>query len=177
MRSTRNIWPLAASISLSIALAGCAGAQGEFPTLAKRNVETYYENGGESGGDEIPAPMPADSGLPEKLGNLLSQAEAGQADFEAALPLAKSRANAARGAETGGENWAQATTAISALNTSRNESATALADLDQLYADTLTAEELNPADADAIRQVHERVYEMVTAQTRQVEELTAMVGG
>lgn len=177
MRSRTNIWPVAASLSLSVIAAGCAGTEGEFPTLAKRNVETYYETGGDSGAGETPAPPPASNSLTEKLDGLLAQAKAGQTDFETALPLARSRADDARGAQPGGESWSQATTAISALDTSRSESATALADLDQLYADTLTAEELNPADADAIRRVHAQVYEMVEAQTRQVEALTASVGG
>jgi len=166
-----------ASVTLPVLASGCTSTEGEFPTLAKRNVETYYEQKSESDGDNPQPVLPASPALVGQLDDLLASAKAGQNDFDGALPLARSRANAARGAAVGGESWSQATTAISALNASRSESSTALADLDQLYAETLTGDALNVSDANAIRTVHEIIFAMVAAQTRTVDELTQMVGG
>ncbi len=169
---------LAAIVPLSLTVGACTSMEGEFPTLAKRNIETYYEQGGESRRTAFPQLPPTVSpALVSQLENLLAQANAGERDFRQALPLARSRANAARGSAVGGENWAQATTMISALNASRDRSTIALADLDQLYAEKLTAEQDNPAEADAIESVRQIVSDMVQAQTEQVDTLTALVGG
>ena len=179
IRTVRKSPGLYVSASLSAAgvvlATGCVSQQGEFPTLARRNIETVYA----SGALPTPAPVPvtpADPQLLDKLNILISRAEDGQQAFAQALSAARRSAAAARGGEVGGENWAVATTAISALESSRRDSAITLADLDQLYADSVT-DETNSIGADrAIYDTREKVMAIVAAQNAQIAELRSSIG-
>ena len=155
---------------------GCVSQTGEFPTLARRNIETVYVDG------ELPTPAPvpvtpADPDLLAKLKILLGRADDGQRTFAQALPEARRGVSAARGGAVGGESWAVATTAISALETSRRDSAVTLADLDRLYADSVT-DESNSIGADrAIYDAREQVMAIVAAQNAQIAGLRNGIGG
>ncbi len=170
---------IAAICTLSVTamlLGGCAMQEGEFPTLATRNVETYYD----SGEADAPRNTPKaglNSAIAAKVQDMRAKAEAGQRAFTAAYPAARQSALNARGAATGSESWAVATTRISALDASRNDSATVLADLDQLYSEQVTGETDSPATAAAINDARQSVYDMVQKQNSEIGALRAMIGG
>ncbi len=149
---------------------------GEFPTLATRNVEKYYASAESERQASTPA-APLNAAIAAQAREMLAKAQKGQRAFAEALPGARQSAMNARGAATGGESWAVATTRISALDASRGESAMALADLDQLYADQVTGEIDSPATAQAIGDARRTVHDMVQAQDSEIASLRAMLGG
>ncbi|WP_164119108.1 hypothetical protein [Sphingorhabdus sp. Alg239-R122] len=158
----------------ALILGGCAMQDGEFPTLATRNVEKHYASAESDRQASVPV-APLNTEIAAQARKMLAKAQKGQRAFAEALPGARQSAMNARGAATGGESWAVATTQISALDISRGESAMALADLDQLYADQVTGEADSPATAQAIGDVRSKVYDMVQAQDSAITALRAML--
>ena len=118
-------------------LAACAAPQGEFPSLAIREAERI--SGSAEPARPDPAPRPslqvADSANAE---DWLSSAKAAHADFLAALPAARSRIAAGRGANAGSDRWAEAQIALAGLQTARSRVNVAVTELDRLYVAALT---------------------------------------
>ena len=118
-----------APLFLAASVAGCAGNQGDFPSLLPRPVEQRSE---EVETPEPPAPAAADSAFAAQLAELLQQARAGDSAFNAALPAAERAVNAARQAAPASEPWVEAQRLISILDSARSPTSTALASLDEL---------------------------------------------
>ncbi|MBB3981276.1 hypothetical protein GGR44_000923 [Sphingobium fontiphilum] len=121
--------------SLALLLSGCAGAPGNYPSLAKRAVE-----GAPTASPSAPAvPAPADSALAAELARLTAQAQSGRDAFDGRYAGAERLARAASGSVISSEAWVSAQQAVSALESARNDSVSALASLDVLYVDRLSA--------------------------------------
>ncbi|MEJ7926157.1 hypothetical protein WG908_05215 [Sphingobium sp. AN641] len=159
--------------SLALLLSGCVGAQGGYPSLAKRPIE------GAPMAQPAPVvapPVAADPALAQEVARYAAQAQAGQSAFDARLDAADRAARAAAGAGVSSEAWVVAQQAISALEQARNDSVSALASLDVLYVARANAEADGKAVAggmDAIDTERAAALAMVDAQNDRIDALKA----
>ncbi|MBA2919437.1 hypothetical protein GON01_10280 [Sphingomonas sp. MAH-20] len=148
-------------------LAGCASA-GVGPSLAKRPIEDRDLS---EPVRQVAPPAPADASLKAQIDGLVARARAGQSGFAALLPKAESAASGA-GAD-GSESWVVAQELLSALESERAPSTTALAELDALIAERVKTgseaglTELQAADAE--------VGAIVEAQQRDLDRIRARI--
>jgi hypothetical protein len=117
--------------SIALFLSGCAGTLSGYPSLAKRSIENAPI--GEAAA--APAPVEADPALQAEVDKLAAQAQAGSAAFDRAWPAADRATRAAAGAAISSEAWVAAQQSVSALESARNDSVSALASLDVLYVE------------------------------------------
>lgn len=123
--------------SIALFLSGCAGTLTGYPSLAKRPIENAPV--GEAQTAPAPAPVEVDPALQAEVDRLTGQANAGVTAFDKAWPAADRATRAAAGSAVSSEAWVAAQLAISALETARNDSVSALASLDTLYVERSNA--------------------------------------
>ena len=122
------------ALAVSAMLASCAGApEGAYPSLAIRDIERV--SGTLAAPEPLPAPEPPATLL--RLDDLTDQASAAHARFLEAAPAA-GRLTQEAGA-VGTEGWARGQVALADLQAIRSQAMIALADLDRLYVDAVTA--------------------------------------
>lgn len=127
----RSALPLAA---FGVALCGCAGASGEYPSLAIRDAERV------AGTLEPVAPAPyvpppTPPATIDRLDALAADASAAHRAFLSEAPGARGAIEATRGSDAGAESWARAQVALAGLQAARSRAMIALADLDRLMVD------------------------------------------
>lgn len=127
---TRRLLPY-----LALLLSGCTGGQLTYPSLAKRPIESAPV----AQAAPPPAPVAADAQLTDQIARFMAQAETGRTGFDAAYAKAEKAARAASGSSVSSDAWVAAQVAISALETARNDSVSALASLDTLYVNRTSA--------------------------------------
>ena len=115
--------------ALALMLSGCASAPQNYPSLAKRPIESAPV----ADVAPPPAPQPADAALSAQIARYAEQADKGASAFDAAYAKADRLVGAARTAGVSSDAWVSAQVAISALDAARNDSVSALASLDTLY--------------------------------------------
>ena len=115
--------------ALALMLSGCASAPQNYPSLAKRPIESAPV----ADLAPPPAPQPADAALSAQIARYAEQADKGASAFDAAYAKADRLVGAARTAGVSSDAWVSAQVAISALASARNDSVSALASLDTLY--------------------------------------------
>lgn len=115
--------------ALALFLSGCAGAPQSYPSLAKRAVESAPV----AKISPPSAPVPADAALSAEIAKYVGQADKGAAAFDTAYAKADKAVRAASGAAVSSDPWVAAQVSISALESARNDSVSALASLDTLY--------------------------------------------
>ena len=152
MRRVTSILLLGAA---SLALAACADDAARYPSLARRPAEY----------PQPPPPPPAPAPQPSaevlgKLDGLVARARGADAQFRQKAPAAIAKIRAASGAAVASESWAEATIALSDLESQRSEAMIALADLDALYA----AERVAGSDTTAIEFARSQVLDMVASE-------------
>lgn len=154
-------------IALSVAIAGCAARDGDFPTLAPRASEQIDPR--------LPVERPVNDrpvapGLAARLDALVAQARSGEAGFEAAIAAARQAAAGAGARES--ESWIVAQEALSAAVAAREPAAMAISEIDTIAAELLVAQGgLAPADLAAI----ERAAEIAGGINRRQAEAVAAV--
>lgn len=121
---------------LALLLAGCAGGEGSYPSLAKRPIESARDGAAAAPVDPV---VPEDPALAREIGGWLDKARAGAAAFDSHVAAAQALASAAAGAGISSEAWVDAQQAISALDGQRYDSVYALASLDTLYVERSNA--------------------------------------
>ncbi|WP_120078040.1 hypothetical protein [Aurantiacibacter odishensis] len=123
-------------VSAFALLAACASPEGDYPSLAIRDVERV------SGSLEVepapPPPAPPATTL-ASLDELAASARAAHQRFLSAEPDARAVTAFAAGAARGTEAWARAQVAIANLEAQRSQTMIALADLDRIYVDAATS--------------------------------------
>ncbi|KPP93360.1 hypothetical protein SAMN04515621_0178 [Erythrobacter sp. HL-111] len=124
--------------------AGCAGAGGDYPSLAIRDVERQYgrflpTEGARSGPTpaEVPAPVPPVAGS-AAIAALVDDAQGSHARFEQREDSVAAQVGAARGRGIDSDARAAALTALSDLTALRSATAVPLGDLDLLAAEAAT---------------------------------------
>lgn len=110
--------------------AGCASNAGDFPTLAKRPIESRGDGPVAAAPAATPAPA-VDQAAASRINAAIARAEEGIAEFERALPPAQSAVGSAKGAAYGSEGWINAQMTVSALERTRGPLKTALTELDE----------------------------------------------
>ena len=157
---------------LGLSLSACAMQSGDFPSLAKRPYEDRPVID-----QTIEMPAPEMEALPDGLGNSVAaavrQSNAAHQAFQKDLPNVRQKVSAAQGAAPSSESWVVAQMLLSALETQRSPSISALADLDSLYMRRL-GEELDGAEQGAaalIAKSREKIADQVGSQQQQIEAL------
>lgn len=121
---------------LALFLAGCAGGNGDYPSLAKRPIESGGTVAAKAPTVEAVAEDPA---VVKEVEGLVQRARAGAAAFDATVGGTQERVNVATGSAVSSERWVAAQLAISNLESQRYDSVFALASLDTLYVTRLNA--------------------------------------
>ena len=120
----------------ALLLAGCASGDGNYPSLAKRPIESA-RNGGAPAAPAAPAAE--DPALTQEIAALVERARKAAAAFDAQLPDVRQKVGAAAGSAASSEAWVVAELAISSLDSERYDSVYALANLDTLYINRANA--------------------------------------
>ncbi len=161
--------PLAILTALLVA-AACA-APGPYPSLAPRPAEKAQA---EDADEREPAPQPDDPALAERIAGFDAEAQAGAAEFDAALPPAE--AAVAAGGAPGSDSWIEAQQAVSRLEAARAKTTATLADLDALSVERSGAGTLSAGDRERLRAAIAGVQALADAQAERIRRLEARLG-
>ncbi|HYI40888.1 MAG TPA: hypothetical protein VE053_11275 [Allosphingosinicella sp.] len=145
--------------------AGCA-APGPYPSLAPRPAEKAYAEDSE---ERKPTPQPEDPALAGEIDRLLAAGKAGAAEFDSALPAALAAAGAAGAA--GSEAWIEAQQALSRLESARARTTAAVADLDRLAVERISAGTLGSGDSERLRSAAAELQALTDAQADRLQRL------
>jgi hypothetical protein len=122
-------------VALPLCLEACASS-GSYPSLSRRDAErtssTAEPAAPSSGLSEAPPPS---ADLQSNVERLLGQARIAHGEFEANREAAQRAISAARGSAKASESWVAGQVAFASLEAARSGAITALADLDQHYAE------------------------------------------
>ncbi|MBA2771773.1 MAG: hypothetical protein H0U34_07130 [Sphingomonas sp.] len=157
------------ALLLTAALAGCAAPASQAPSLAPRAAEAIDPR--------MPLPEPqlstaVDPGLAAQLSALITQAQAGDAQFRATAPAAQQAASSAGPRES--ESWVVAQQALSALVAARGPVTRALGDIDALGAARIQRlGGIAAADMRAIQAAAGRVAEIDRREAALIDQLQA----
>lgn len=159
--------------SLALLLSGCAGATGNYPSLARRPIERAPM------AEPAAAPMPvsADPAVSAQVDTLLAQVSAGAAAFDAAHGRAERAVRAAGGAAVSSDPWVTAQLEISTLEAARNDSVSALATLDTLYIEraNASADDAKVGGLDAIDAARTTALAVVDSQNDRIDLLKGLL--
>ena len=154
---------------VAFALAGCSTAAMQAPSLAPRAAEAIDPR--------VPVPEPpvstiVDPALAARLSSLVSQAEAGHGQFNAAAGPARQAAAGAGPAQS--ESWIAAQQSLSALIAARAPVTRALGDLDALSATRIQQYGgIAAGDLRAIQAATARVAEIDRGEAALIDQLQA----
>ncbi|CAH0353250.1 hypothetical protein [Sphingobium sp. CECT 9361] len=164
--------------SLALLLTGCAAGVADtsaYPSLARRPVESAdYDTPAATPAPTAPAASPSDDA---ELARYVGQAAAGATAFDKAYAEAQRLTRAASGAAVSSDPWVAAQAAISALESARNDSVSALAALDTLYTARVSAiaDGKMSGSVDAIDAARASALAMVDSQNDRLDALRAML--
>jgi hypothetical protein len=156
-----------AALAPLVLAAGCA-APGPYPSLAPRPAEKAYAEDAE---ERKPTPQPDDPALAGEIDRLLAAGRAGGAEFDSALPAARSAAGAA--GSTGSDSWIEAQQALSRLEAARARTTAAVADLDRLTIERVSAGTLGPGDSERLRAATAELQSLTDSQADRLQRLGA----
>lgn len=163
----------ASFFALLFALAtGCASPSGDVPSLQPRSAETIDPRlpVGQPVNDR-----PVDPALVARLDALVSQARAGEAEFEAAIEAARLAATSAGDPQS--EGWIVAQEALSGAIKAREAVANAMGEVDGIGAELLIAQGgLAPSDLAALQRAAEIVGAIDKRQADAVASVQAQLG-
>lgn len=119
---------LAIAAALVIALAGCEGQSGGYPSLAPRPIEQLSL--AEPNRPSSPVAAAPDAAAARQYAPLVEQARKADVDFRQVMEEERGALGRSRGAAQGSDTWLAAQEALSRIETARGPVAKALADLD-----------------------------------------------
>lgn len=162
-------------LTLPLALGACV-TPASYPSLALRDTEK---------GADAPKPatpdrqaQPPSDALRDKVARLLTQADGNHNAFIAQREAAQRAVAAARGSGVASDSWVAAQVALAGLESARSGALTALAELDQLYADERIAwpEAVSPSAA-LLGSARDRVKAWIEEENATIAELVRQMGG
>lgn len=159
-------------ITVLLLLAGCAASSRNEPSLARRAAEAIDPR--------LPISSAAVAGMVNpaiatRLGQLVAIGNEGARSFDAALGQAESLASAAGPAQS--ESWIAAQEALSALESARAKTTSALAEVDSIAATRIqSGGGLAPADQTAIEAASNELGAMSERQSATIDRLGARLG-
>nr|WP_166180815.1 hypothetical protein [Altererythrobacter segetis] len=154
-------------LTLIAALAACASAQSEYPSLAIRPAERAT-------GTMQPVPVepvltPLAQPTLDRVSQLAADARAAHQAFVGQVAGARAAITGGRGAAVGEDAWARAEAALADVRAARSKTMVPLADLDRLYVDAAIYGEAT----DRIGAARDEVEGLLTSEDRTVDELSA----
>jgi hypothetical protein len=168
----RTFLPVAVIASLT--LGGCASAEGDFPSLAKRPYEKANPiEEPVAVAETLTATLPAD--LQRQIDALLSRSSLAHAAFETSAPSLRSVIQSAGNPALGSESWINAHMTLSRTDSLRSDGVAALGEIDQLIARARD----NGADSGLIALLsapQQKIAERVSAENAEIERLTQLIG-
>jgi hypothetical protein len=161
--------PALLSIAIPVLLSACSASGREFPSLAKRPIESRSDEIVAAPLSAAPAKAPISSASLGNIAAAVGRAEEAQSTFQAALGPAQSAVGAAKGTSFGSEGWVVAQMAVSALERARLPVKAALADIDR--EQRIVIEGTPDADLGQVTTAAARVDAIDRAQGRVLENL------
>ncbi|MEN9718028.1 MAG: hypothetical protein RIQ99_906 [Pseudomonadota bacterium] len=122
------------AFTVALGLSGCAATGNGYPSLARRPIERISAATPATAPTEAQQPSPLSPTVLDQIVLALSRARDADAKFQQQQAATRKLVDAAHGSAVASEAWAVATTALSALESSRSSAMIALADLDAAYA-------------------------------------------
>jgi hypothetical protein len=166
--------PLAPALVLaSLAMASGCAAPGPFPSLAQRPAEREYAAERVDAPKPPPAPLPDDPAVAARVGALVAEARAGDAEFDRAYASAAAAAGRAGG--PGSDSWVEAQQALSRATAAQAGTGKALADLDAYSTQRAQAGGLSAADMNRLREAGAQVQAIAEGQHARIDRLEAML--
>jgi len=160
----------ASLLLLPFLLIGCAGPEGEAPSLTPRPIEGVLDAPVRA---IAPVQSTDDPALAAEIDALVGQAETGNAAFVAGYSAAQNAVENAAGSSIESEAWIEAQLAVSALDSVRSETVRALGSLDGILArQALTGA---PSETSRLLAARERVASLYEAQNAQYDPLNAIL--
>ncbi|MDG2004003.1 MAG: hypothetical protein P8J20_11790 [Novosphingobium sp.] len=136
-------------IVLPLCLEACASS-GAYPSLSRRDSERVTGTA-QPATPSAPQPIaaPPSASLQGNVDQLLGKARAAHGEFQVTRAATQRAVSRGRGAARASESWVGAQVALAELEASRADALTALAEIDQLYAEELIArpESVSPSAA------------------------------
>lgn len=148
----------------------CAIPEADPPSLGPRDIEGILD---EPTYAIAPVESADDAALAARISELVGQAEAGNADFRAALPGTQRAVRRAQGSAAESEAWIVAQVELSALDSARSPTTTAMGALDAIFA--AQAIDGTPAETERLAAARARVAELYAAQAQSYQSLQAML--
>ena len=155
------------ALPLIAALAACASAQSDYPSLAIRPAERA--SGTMQPVSAEPALTPLTPATLDKVSQFTADARANYQAFLTQVSGARSAITGARGAAVGDDAWARAEAALADVRAARSKTMVPLADLDRLYVDAGTQGEAT----ERIAAARDEVEGMAASEDRTLAELSA----
>jgi hypothetical protein len=152
--------------ALALTFTACAGPEGEPPSLGPRPIEGILDAPVYA---IAPVPSASDPALASRIAEIVGQAEQGEHAFQEAYPAAENAVAAASGAALESEAWVEAHLAVSALDSARGPTTTALGELDGILADQAATGE--PAETERLLAARERVAALHASQNSRHQAL------
>lgn len=155
-------------------LGACAGSQGDYPSLAIRDVERaqgQFASGEPARLDVPPVEVDLTGGLEARLASLVAAARQAHDEFVKVTPRAEQLVAAASGSDVGNDRWAAAQVALAELDSARSRAAIPLGDLDTLY----TAARISVEEVEAIDAARNEVIALVSAEDTVLADLRAAI--
>jgi hypothetical protein len=154
-------------LPLLAALAACASAQGEYPSLAIRPAERATGTMQPIPAEPVLTPL-APAAL-DKVSRLAADGQGNHQAFLAQVASARAAISGGRGAAVGSEAWARAEAALADVRAARSKTMIPLVDLDRMLVDAGTQGEAT----DRIAAARNEVDSLVASEDRTVAELSA----
>ena len=166
-----------------VLLTGCAAQTGDFPTIAKRPIESLPVDDQPdmeriAARNAVPN-VALDSQTRTIIANQVELSRQSSKAFEQALPNARTSVAATGSAEKGSESWAKAQTRLSELIVLRNRTAATLIIIDTMIIDAqrnAMAEDLM-VDLSPMFTAQKEISAMVDAQDGELAALNRQLGG
>ncbi|MEE4199489.1 hypothetical protein [Erythrobacter sp.] len=163
------LWPLLVAIGVP-SLAGCAGSDTRYPSLAIRDAERAILAG--NAAPPAAAPAPVVQVDPALIAAPLERAREAHARFLDQRPATLDLARAASGLSNDSDRRSRALVALANLTTIRADTALALADLDRLEAETAT----QLSALEAIEEAQGEVARLVEVQDESLDAAALALG-
>jgi hypothetical protein len=170
-----------------LAVAGCA-ASGSYSSLGLRAAELGLPGGSAPVGCPVPrdaaaavrpgealvSAPPSDPAYLGRINALVTEARAGQTQFEGLLPAAQ--ASAARAGAPGSDAWIAAQQDVSRLEAARGRTVQALSELDALGVQPAQGGPVSPADYAALLEAADQVRAITEAQDAAIDAISDQLG-
>ncbi|MDG6080317.1 hypothetical protein E3U23_14085 [Erythrobacter litoralis] len=170
-----RIASLALPLASLIAVSACTSTQGDYPSLAVRDVERAQGSFEPTESRRLDVPAVAvdlEGGVEARLTALVSAARAAHETFLSLVPEARRRVGAAGSRSIASDAWGAAQISVAEMEAARSQVAIPLGDLDAIYISRAVQAE----EADAIVSAREQVLGWIAEEDAVLEELGARLG-